>query len=271
MKTFATIAALFISCSPALAAAPDLLLAQEFKGQNVTGWAMSEKLDGVRAYWNGKQLISRQGYPFTPPSGYTAHFPPFPLDGELYSRRNQFEQISASVRQHSGNWQGIKLHVFDVPQAQGNLYQRLAVLQRWLDQHPQAPIHIIKQTPARDNAHALDFLKQIESAGGEGVMLRNPSLPYRSGRSSHLLKLKSAHDDECVVTHHHPGKGKYAGKLGAVSCKNRHGEFRIGSGFKDSERSNPPAIGSTITYKYRGFTQKGTPRFATFLRTRNGH
>ncbi|HRL33655.1 MAG TPA: DNA ligase, partial [Neisseria sp.] len=124
MKTFATIAALFISCSPALAATPDLLLAQEFKGQNVTGWAMSEKLDGVRAYWNGKQLISRQGYPFTPPSGYTAHFPPFPLDGELYSRRNQFEQISASVRQHSGNWQDIKLHVFDVPQAQGNLYQR---------------------------------------------------------------------------------------------------------------------------------------------------
>ena len=59
MKAFATIAALFISCSPALAAAPDLLLAQEFKGQNVTGWAMSEKLDGVRAYWNGKQLISR--------------------------------------------------------------------------------------------------------------------------------------------------------------------------------------------------------------------
>ena len=102
-------------------------------------------------------------------------------------------------------------------------------------------------------------------------MLRNPSLPYRSGRSSHLLKLKSAHDDECVVTRHHAGKGKYTGKLGAVSCKNRHGEFRIGSGFKDSERNNPPAIGSTITYKYRGFTQKGTPRFATFLRTRNEH
>jgi len=103
---------------------------------------------------------------------------------------------------------------------------------------------------------------------GHGVMLRNPDTPYQGGRSSDLLKLKSAHDAECVVTQHHEGKGKYAGMLGALSCKNQLGEFRIGSGFKDAQRKNPPKIGSTITYKYRGFTHKGTPRFATFLRAR---
>ncbi len=268
MKNIILSCALFFTPA-AFAAAPDLLLAKEYRAQNISGWAMSEKLDGVRAYWNGKQLVSRQGYPFTPPAGYLDHFPPYPLDGELFSRRGQFEQISAAVRSASGNWHNIKLHVFDVPQASGNLYQRLAVLEKWLQRHPQAPIEIIKQTPAKDNAHAQAFLKQIEAKGGEGVMLRHPEMPYRGGRSDYLLKLKSLHDAECTVTRHYEGKGKYAGKLGALGCKNQHGEFKIGSGLKDSDRANPPAVGSTITYRYRGFTQKGTPRFATFVRVRN--
>lgn len=200
----------------------DLMLAQEYKDQDIAGWAMSEKLDGVRAYWDGRQLVSRQGYAFTPPKGFTAQFPPYPLDGELYSGRGQFEQISAAVRSSSGDWRGIRLHVFDVPKAQG----------------------------------------------GEGVMLRQPESRYSGGRSSQLLKLKSQYDDECTVTRHYEGKGRNAGRLGAVGCKNRHGEFRIGSGFKDKDRDNPPKIGAVITYRYRGFTQKGTPKFATFVRVR---
>lgn len=248
--------------------AADLLLAQEYRGQDIAGWAMSEKLDGVRAYWDGKQLISRQGHAFTPPENYTRHFPPYPLDGELYSRRGQFEQISAAVRSATGDWHDIKLHVFDVPQAAGNLYQRLAVLQTWLQLYPMAPIAVVQQIPVSGPEHAQAFLQQIEAAGGEGVMLRNSEHVYSGGRSSQLLKMKSQHDDECVVTHHYAGKGRNQGRLGAVGCRNRYGEFRIGSGFKDADREQPPPIGSTITYRYRGFTQKGLPRFATFVRIR---
>ena len=246
----------------------DLLLAQEYQNQDIQGWAMSEKLDGVRAYWNGRQLISRQGHPFTPPAHYTDHFPPYPLDGELYSRSLPFEQISAVVRAHQSDWHDIKLHVFDVPKASGNLYQRLAILTDWLKYHPAMPIVVIPQTPVQSRQHALTFLKTIEQQGGEGVMLRHPDTPYTGGRSSQLLKLKSTYDAECTVTSHHEGKGRHAGRLVAVSCKNEHGEFRIGSGFKDHDRHHPPALGSTITYRYRGFTKKGTPRFATFLRIR---
>ncbi|QOG49252.1 DNA ligase [Neisseria gonorrhoeae] len=253
---------------PASAGAADLMLAQEYKGQDIACWAMSEKLDGVRAYWDGKHLISRQGYAFTPPKGFTAQFPPYPLDGELYSGRGQFEQISATVRSVSSDWRGIRLHVFDVPKAQGNLYQRLAVATQWLKTHPNAPITIIPQIKVRDRRHAMDFLKQIEAQGGEGVMLRQPESRYSGGRSSQLLKLKSQYDDECTVTRHYEGKGRNAGRLGAVGCKNRHGEFRIGSGFKDKDRDNPPKIGTLITYRYRGFTRKGTPKFATFVRVR---
>ncbi|WP_416191439.1 DNA ligase [Neisseria sp. CCUG12390] len=249
--------------------AADLLLAQEYTDQDIQGWAMSEKLDGVRAYWNGTQLISRQGYAFTPPAGYTRQFPPYPLDGELFSTRGQFEQISAAVRSASGDWQNIKLHVFDVPKAGGNLYQRLDVAKQWLQLYPAAPIAVIEQIPVENTRQAQDFLKQVEAQGGEGVMLRNPEQRYTGGRSSQLLKLKSQHDAECIVTRHYEGKGKNQGRLGAVGCRNQYGEFRIGSGFKDAERDNPPPVGSTITYRYRGFTQKGTPKFATFVRIRD--
>lgn len=247
----------------------DLLLAQEYKNQDIAGWAMSEKLDGVRAYWDGRQLISRQGYAFTPPKGFTAGFPSFPMDGELYSGRGRFEQISATVRSASGNWDGIRLHVFDVPQAQGNLYQRLETASKWLKSHPSARFTVIPQVKVRDKQHALDFLKQVEALGGEGVMLRQPEARYASGRNGQLLKLKSEYDDECTVTRHYEGKGRNVGRLGAVGCKNQYGEFRIGSGFKDKDRDHPPKIGALITYRYRGFTQKGTPKFATFVRVRS--
>ena len=143
----------------------DLMLAQEYKDQDIAGWAMSEKLDGVRAYWDGRQLVSRQGYAFTPPKGFTAQFPPYPLDGELYSGRGQFEQISAAVRSSSGDWRGIRLHVFDVPKAQGNLHQRLAVATQWLKTHPNAPITIIPANQSARPAARDGLFKTNRSAG----------------------------------------------------------------------------------------------------------
>ena len=259
---------LLLVASHALAA-PDLILAENWQGQDVRGWAMSEKLDGVRAYWDGQQLLSRAGYPFRPPAGFLADYPPWPLDGELYRGRGQFEATSAAVRAVDGDWRGINLHVFDVPQATGDLYQRLATLETWLREHPQAHIRVVAQTPVKNREHITSTLKTIEQQGGEGLMLREPNQPYHGGRSPYLLKVKSAPDAECTVVAHHPGKGKHAGRLGAITCENEHGRFRIGSGFTDTERAHPPAIGSTITYRYRGFTRKGTPRFATYLRPRN--
>ena len=251
------------------ARAEDLLLAREYHQQDVRGWAMSEKLDGVRAFWNTRQLLSRHGSAFAPPPSFTRDFPPFAVDGELYSGRGQFEQISAAVRSSRGDWSNLKLHVFDVPEAKGNLYERLAVLQRWLDDHPQARIVCIPQRPVEDVAQVQTFLRQVEAGGGEGVMLRDPKAAYRGGRSDQLLKVKSLHDAECTVTAHHPGKGKYRGMLGASSCRNEHGEFRIGSGLSDAERSDPPPVGTVITYRHRGFTAKGMPRFPTYVRVRS--
>lgn len=101
---------------------------------------------------------------------------------------------------------------------------------------------------------------------GEGVVVRNPSAPYERKRSSQILKLKTARDEECTVIAHHKGKGQFENVMGALTCKNHRGEFKIGSGFNLNERENPPPIGSVITYKYRGITNSGKPRFATYWR-----
>ena len=76
---------------------PDFMLLETYKNQNVTGWVMSEKLDGVRGYWDGKQLFTRGGITLSPPKDFLAEFPPFAIDGELFNQRNQFTEISSIV------------------------------------------------------------------------------------------------------------------------------------------------------------------------------
>ncbi|MDP8079777.1 DNA ligase [Phocoenobacter skyensis] len=255
---------------PNLLAQPlDLMLLEKYQNQSIEGWVMSEKLDGVRGFWDGKQLLSRQNYPLSAPDYFTENFPPFAIDGELFSERRQFDNISAIIRgSQPQQWQKLKLYVFDVPNASGDLFDRLRQLDDYLKSHPTPYIEIIKQIPIQDKAHLTHFFEHIKKSKGEGIVIRNPQASYINGRSTQILKFKAVYDDECTVTAHHLGKGKYQGKMGSVSCSNSYGKFKIGSGFSDKDRANPPAIGSVITYKYRGFTSKGKPRFATFWRIR---
>lgn len=263
---------LLLFCGSLTAKPLDLMLLEQYHNQDIQGWVMSEKLDGIRGYWDGKQLLSRQGYPLSPPDYFVQSFPPFAIDGELFSERGKFEDITATVRSASPKgWYKLKLYVFDVPTAEGNLFARLNTLADYLAQNPTPYIQIIPQIPVRDEAHLKQFFEQIQSAGGEGVVVRNPDSPYIQGRSAQILKLKAVADAECQVIAHHQGKGKYQGKLGAISCQNEQGVFRIGSGFKDKDRENPPPIGTVITYKYRGLTSTGKPRFATYWRIKADH
>lgn len=247
---------------------PDLMLLQNYDKQDVRGWVMSEKLDGVRGYWDGQRLYTRQNQILTPPHYFVRNFPPFAIDGELFSQRDQFEKISSIVRsQKDKGWETLSLHVFDVPYAPGNLFDRLAVLENYLKDHPSPHIKIIPQIPVRNRQHIIDFLHKIERLRGEGVVIRNPEAPYEFGkRSTQILKFKSARDEECTVIEHHRGKGQFENTLGSLTCENHRGRFKIGSGFNLQERTNPPPVGSVITYKYRGLTGTGKPRFATYWR-----
>ena len=263
-----------------------LLKLSEYKGQNVGGWLASEKLDGVRAYWNGRNLCSRNGKILAAPEGWSAHFPPFALDGELYTARGEFEKIQSIVMDKMPSataWSEVKFYVFDVPEASGGLLERLSELEKFIVKNPQAGqnLKIIKQVKVKDNAEFEAFAEAVIAKGGEGAVVREPNAPYERKRSKNALKYKKFKDAECEVTEVNAGTGKYAGLMGSVTCKSlgaagsnsdeqiSHGvKFKIGSGFSDEERANPPKIGSIITYKYQNLTTKGLPRFPVFLRVR---
>ena len=251
-----------------LASQPKLLLLKVYRDQNITGWVMSEKLDGVRAYWDGKHLISRSGKIIHAPKWFTKEYPPFEIDGELWSKRGDFENILSIVRDKtpSSKWREIKHYIFEVPNAKGNLFQRLAKVKPYVGKY----IKIIKQIPIKNRQHMQNFLHKIEAMGGEGVVVRDPNVPYIGKRTSKVLKVKSFKDTECIVVKVLKGKGKYANMLGSIECKLPNGKlFKIGSGFSDKERKNPPSIGDRVTFKYKELTKYGKPRFPVFLRVRN--
>ena len=247
---------------------PHLLLLKTYKDQNISGWVMSEKLDGIRAYWDGKHLISRGGKIIHAPKYFTKGYPPFAIDGELWSKRGDFENISSIVRDRvpSDKWREITHNIFEVPNTSGGLFQRLAKVKPYESKY----IRIIPQLKVKNKQELKKFLKSVEKKGGEGVVVRDPNAAYINKRTSKALKVKSFFDKECKVVSLHKGKGKYSNVLGSLKCKLPNGvEFNIGSGFSDKERKNPPNVGDVITFKYKSFTKYDKPRFPIFLRVKN--
>jgi DNA ligase-1 len=266
-----TILVLLLFLQSVFAQKPDLFLLKTYdKNIDVVGWVMSEKLDGVRGFWDGQKLISRGGKVFNPPKWFIKNFPTFAIDGELWTKQNDFENIVSIVRSKKDKgWKTIKLMVFEVPNQESGLLDRLNILEKYLAKKPHSYIEIIKQTVIKTKSQVSDFLEEVTNKKGEGVVLRNPNISYKTGRLSSALKVKKHFDDECIVQEILAGKGKYQNKMGAIKCKIKNGKiFKIGSGFKDSERENPPKIGTTITFKYYGLTKKGNFKYPVFLRIR---
>lgn len=252
---------------------PDLLLAQDYQDNiDVRQYWVSEKLDGVRAYWDGKQLISRGGNIIQAPAWFTADFPPRPLDGELWLARQQFAQILSTVSKQqpvSSEWQQLAYYIFELPQAEGTFTERIRMMQLLVQQQNSPYLQVVPQFRVADRATLLATLAQLEQAGAEGLMLHHQDAHYKTGRSADLLKLKTYQDAEATVIGYRPGRGKYQGMVGALIVRTPEGlEFAIGSGLTDALRQTPPAIGSEITYRYNGYTSNGIPRFARFLRER---
>ena len=256
--------------------APKLALAKVYQQtETIDQYWVSEKLDGVRAYWDGKKLISRQGNIYNAPEWFTKGFPEQPLDGELWIKRTTFEQLVSTVRKDKpidSEWQQVKYMIFDLPASDSNFTDRLTELHQMLDDHDNPHLKLIKQYRLTDHVGLQEKLKSVIKLGGEGLMLHRGDSIYKAGRTSDILKVKTFQDAEAIVIAHLHGKGKYEGMLGAIRVETPDGrQFKIGTGFKDKDRKNPPAIGSQITYKYFGLTRKGIPKFASFLRIRENY
>ncbi len=235
------------------------------------GYLVSEKYDGVRALWDGRQLRFRSGLLVPAPLAFVRGLPPVPLDGELWLGRGRFEAVSGLVRRLTGGdgWQDLRYMVFDMPWAEGGFAQRHTLLQALLRQHGNPAVLAVAQTSPPDRPALLRQLDAVLHSGGEGLVLRRSDAPYAGGRSAAMLKLKPWQDAEAVVLAQLPGRGRLAGRMGALQVRSDEGQtFHIGTGFSDAQRAAPPALGQRISFAYRGFTDSGVPRFASFLRER---
>jgi DNA ligase 1 len=252
--------------------APPVILAESWDGvSDPTGMLLSEKLDGVRAYWDGKQFLSRQGNVFAAPSWFSNGLPSTTLDGELWIGRGKFQRTVSIVRTGSGDrgWEDVSFVLFDAPDVPGGFEERIAYLKEnsasWNNKYVQVLEHSVC-SGIEDVQRRLD---ELEEQGGEGLMLRAPGSAYTSGRTSDLLKAKRFKDAEARVVDVEAGKGRHAGRVGALVCELSDGtKFKIGTGLSDAERESPPPIGSLVTFRYQELTDAGVPRFPAFVRVR---
>lgn len=261
---------LLLFCPDSNAAAMDILLPAVYQEDiDISNWVMSEKLDGIRGYWDGKKLLSKNGITFNPPEAFTKNFPDFAVEGELWGGRNTFEKTSSIVRRNEAHdgWLYLKFGIFDVPKAGGGFLQRLNIAVQWFNKHPSEYAFIINQKAVKGKDHLKEELLRVEKLGGEGLIVRNPDSFYTIGRSANILKVKSYYDMEATVIGFIEGTGRNQGRVGSllVELRNRI-QFKIGTGFTDAERISPPPIGSIITFRYYGFYKSGIPKFPSFMR-----
>ena len=254
-------------------AAPPLLLARDAPDEvDPHGYLVSEKYDGVRALWDGQALRFRSGLAVAAPTWFAARLPACPLDGELWLGRGRFEATSAAVRRaepRETEWHALRYMLFELPGGAGDFAARSVALQRLVAASGFDALVAVEQKALHDRRALQTRLDEVVRGGGEGLMLHRADALYENGRSDALLKLKPIHDADATVIGHIGGRGKHAGRLGALWVRNAQGlRFALGSGFSDAQRADPPPIGALVTYTYRGTTAAGTPRFATFLRVR---
>lgn len=253
---------------------PRFLLAQQYKsGVDVTQYLISEKYDGVRAMWDGKQFYTRQGNIINAPAWFTKDLPKTSLDGELWLGRHQFEALSGAVRKEmpiDAEWQHITYHIFELPDAPGTFEARAKRIIEIIKKANLSQLKAVAQFKVKDEAALKLRLQEVVKNGGEGLMLHRADALYETGRSATLIKLKPLYDAEATIVAYTDGKGKYKGKLGALVVETPEGiRFKLGTGLTDAQRENPPKIGSLVTYTYKDQTKNGKPKFARFLRVRN--
>jgi DNA ligase-1 len=252
---------------------PAVTLAKVYvDGRDPSGYYVSEKFDGVRGYWDGKHLLTRGGNVIVAPAWFTNGWPAHPLDGELWAGRGRFAEAVSTVRSQvpdDAAWHRIHYMLFDLPAYPGPFRERVAVLPTVVAVINQPWVLMIPQVPATTAAALKLQLRQVVKAGGEGLALHRAEALYLAGRSDDLLKYKPYLDAEARVIGHLAGHGKYTGLLGALEVEAETGQrFRLGTGFSEQERRQPPAIGTWVTYRYRDVTTSGLPRFASYLRVR---
>lgn len=264
-----------LSYTPNNGMKPKLQHGVNYRGvDDITNYLVSEKLDGVRGYWNGTYLVSRQGNIIYSPEWFTRNWPSQAMDGELWVTRRHFQTLLSCVSKHKPDeyqatscWRQVSFNVFDLPTSSAKFSERFTKIKQLIGENPSPYLNYIKQQRLKTISALESTLSNVINNGGEGLMLHHADAYYTVGRNLALMKLKKYQEAEAKIIGFSKGKGKFQGKVGAFIVTTSAGvTFKIGSGLTDFLRHNPPAIGTFIHYKYNGLTQAGIPRFARFWR-----
>jgi len=255
--------------------APALMLADVYRpGMPLDDQWVSEKYDGVRGYWDGKQLWTRGGERIAAPAWFTAPLPKKPMDGELWAGRGRFARSVSTVRSKTPNdiaWREMHFMVFDLPTQGGDFTSRLSALRKLLPITDAPWVVAVPQERATTHAELQALLDKTVKMGGEGLVLHRGASLYKGERSSDLLKFKPYDDAEARVIEHIMAKGRRGTRLVALLVETPEGQrFKLGTGLTDAERENPPPIGSWVTYRFDGITANGLPKLARFARVHEG-
>ncbi|MFI3274380.1 DNA ligase [Vibrio sp.] len=238
-----------------------LVLANTYKqGIDVSEYWTSEKLDGIRALWDGKHLYTRNGNRIYAPRWFTESLPEVHLEGELWAGRGKFHLVQSTVLDHTPSdtaWRQIDFMLFDMPGAAGDYQKRYYNILHWVSMIDESHVGYVEHSPIKNEETLFHQLDNVDERDGEGLMLRKITSRYQAGRSNDLLKLKRHHDAEATVIGYKTGTGKYKGMMGSILVHNEQGvEFYIGS---------------RITFRYNGLTQNGKPKFARFVREKSDY
>ena len=172
------------------------------ESQDIVGWSvklllyslsrwMSEKMDGVRCYWDTKRLTSRRGTVFSCPDWFSSGLPSnITLDGELWlGRGTSHVQLTALIKSAQRDWSQIGYYLFDIPSSSGTYEARmkeLETLKPVLSPH----IHIVENIQCMGREHSLNYLDLIVESKGEGIILREPESLYVATQTTSILKVK---------------------------------------------------------------------------------
>lgn len=169
-----------------------MMLAARYRNQDPSGWLMSEKLDGWRAFWDGYTLRTRTWAPIHAPASITALLPKgIALDGELWAGRGGFltmQSLGRIDRPSDPRWAGVKYMVFDFPTTELLRIEERATLARKFAAGPQ--VEFVAQTVVASAAEMWGRFRDVVANGGEGLVIKRPGSYYDFDRCSDWLKVK---------------------------------------------------------------------------------
>lgn len=178
-----------------------MLLLNTYAGQEITGWLMSEKLDGWRARWDGARLLTRSGSVIEAPDWFLDGMPDgVALDGELYAGRGNRMRVQSACQRRcpvGAEWEALQFAAFDAPEHGGTFDARWVYLDGMELIRPDVRF-VVPHHRVESLDHARGFYHAMLRQGGEGVVFRSPSGLYVDGRDPLSLKCKPGEGGELL-------------------------------------------------------------------------